>query len=591
MKRKLALPVFFLVSVICAVWSAAEGKPSEEALLREQLIQAAASADAVYYYPDCIDSNQFEGPVTDARYVEEICALLREIEPADDVEWPAGEEQYLLSKASFVLLSGHDTEDLTTADGAAGAPRCYILTDRDKARSLLFVHNGTDSYKNEDYRLIGMLPFTGLDYTIAQDKRLQYTDYDRGKYENLTLTVEGNGWSARLQTGEAQPSGDGHSDVPYALFGTAPDLLLEAGSINCDATTAELRSFSLRKVDDVLGYPGFCFERRTWGGRITSYYAVTENGMLLAGVSHGGPFDADDHSADLDGDGRSELFCNSSGSADGWTMPSVFRLRGGVVEEGKLNEDFYFTLSDEPLWGGATQEYYDAERGAFVVCYVLPGTEEIRTVELTDYDHFTFAPPSSYAPFYARTGDIDFRFEWDENTTVRVRTAEDSVLGFPGYEVAAIDRASRLDRRFFALTGDGTLTDVARTFGLSFDFDGEDHYNYVLPLDLNGDGRSELLARVSYTGSGVDRFYAFRWNEESGTAEMGRIFWDMEALFQRVGPLGEHQRLEEYDAERGVFVLKYDHYYPSWDAHEWESMELPLEMESFIWSAYTPSEM
>ena len=39
-----------------------------------------------------------EGPVTDAKYVDEICSLLRQIEPANDVEWPAKEERFILSK-------------------------------------------------------------------------------------------------------------------------------------------------------------------------------------------------------------------------------------------------------------------------------------------------------------------------------------------------------------------------------------------------------------------------------------------------------------------------------------------------------------
>ena len=580
MKRKIALPVFLLAAVLCGVWSLAEAEQPRAASLREQLVDALDSADAIYFDPASLDSNQPEGPITEEKYVNEICALLRQIEPADDVEWPAEEEQYLLSKASFLLLSG-PAEDLTTAESTAETPRYYIQTDRGNGRTLLFVHNGTDSYENEDYRLVGMLPFTGLDYTIAMDQRLQRSaGSNGGEYENLTLTVEGDGWSARLQTGEAQPSGDGHSDVPYALFGgfgAAPGFLLEAGRINCDATTAELRSFSLHRLDDVLGYPGFCFERRTWGGRITSYYAVTESGVLLAGVSHSGPFDADDHCADLDGDGRSELICNSSGSADGRMMPSVFRLRDGVVEEGRLRADFYSTLSSEPLWGGAAQEYYDAGRGAFVVRYVLPETEEERTVELTDYEHFTFARPSSYAPFYAQAADIDFRFEWEADTTVRVRLADDMILDFPAYEVTEFSGSVFRHKTYYAFTGTGALTKIAYNFGYDDDFD------FIMPIDFDGDGRSELLTRVSYGGTGVSRFRAFRWNADSGTADEGQLNWDTQDLFRRIGPLGEMERQEEYDAERGVFTFRY-----VWGGQEWEYMELPLAMESFTWSAYPP---
>ncbi|MFR0799430.1 MAG: hypothetical protein ACLSHJ_12340 [Oscillospiraceae bacterium] len=97
----------------------------------------------------------------------------RQIEPANDVEWPAKEERFILSNASFMLLSGHDAEDLATADCVTMTPRYYILTDHDNERTLIFVHNGGKSYGNENYQLIGKLPFTGLDYTIAMDRRLQ----------------------------------------------------------------------------------------------------------------------------------------------------------------------------------------------------------------------------------------------------------------------------------------------------------------------------------------------------------------------------------------------------------------------------------
>ena len=85
----------------CIGASDAEEKPLDEASLREQLINALDSADAVYFEPYKLDSNQSEGPVTDAKYVDEICSLLRQIEPANDVEWPAKEERFILSTPYF----------------------------------------------------------------------------------------------------------------------------------------------------------------------------------------------------------------------------------------------------------------------------------------------------------------------------------------------------------------------------------------------------------------------------------------------------------------------------------------------------------
>ena len=407
MKRKLALPVFLLAAVLCAVWSFIEAKQPTPASLREQLISALDSADAVYFEPDSLESNQPEGPVTDAKYVEEICALLRQIEPADDVAWPAEEERPILSNASFMLLIGHDAEDLTTADCVTKTPRYHILTDRSNDRTLIFVHSGVRSYGNEDFRLIGALPFTGLDYTIAMDRKLQ----SRTGSELLTLTEKVGGQTVTLRVYELDE--DGYAR--YALF-------------RADGTEIDIP---------------FGVDRRTWIGN------------------------------------------------------------GDVAEKVSL-------------------------------------------------------------------------------------TAWDDVLGFPGFEVTTVNDASHLQRIFYALTGGGTPVNVADSFGLSFGPD--DDYNYAVPVDLNGDGRSELLTRVSYSGSGVDRVLAFRWNAESSVSEEGRLFWDTETLFQHTGPLGERQRLEEYDAERGVFVLKYERYDAERDVREWESEELPLAMESFEWLVYDPED-
>ena len=177
---------------------------------------------------------------------------------------------------------------------------------------------------------------------------------------------------------------------------------------------------------------------------------------------------------------------------------------------------------------------------------LLTKTEEVggQTVTLRVYelDEDGYA---RYALFRADGTEIDIPFGVDRGTWIgngdaaeKVSlTAWDDVLGFPGFEVTTVNDASHLQRIFYALTGGGTPVNVADSFGLSFGPD--DDYNYAVPVDLNGDGRSELLTRVSYSGSGVDRVLAFRWNAESSVSEEGRLFWDTETLFQHTGPLGE----------------------------------------------------
>ena len=390
MKRKLALPVFLLAAVLCAVWSFIEAKQPTPASLREQLIDALDSADAVYFEPDSLESNQPEGPVTDAKYVEEICALLRQIEPADDVAWPAEEERPILSNASFMLLTGHDAEDLTTADCVTKTPRYHILTDRSNDRTLIFVHSGVRSYGNEDFRLIGALPFTGLDYTIAMDQKLQ----SRTGSELLTLTEKVGGQTVTLRVYELNE--DGYAR--YALFhadGTEIDIPFGVDRRTWIGEDKAAKKVSLTARDDVLGFPGFELET-VQGGRMTVryFYALTEQGFVYAGEAFGHGFDDTEWSdgvwmLDLTGDGRSELVTRST-FGDG--VPYVFVYRWNAAEgisqhSGIIWEKANAQLAklSAPLGSVARAETYHAEDNTVTLTlYTENGTKETTLPLTTD---------------------------------------------------------------------------------------------------------------------------------------------------------------------------------------------------------------
>lgn len=297
----------------CIGASEPEEKLLDEASLREQLINALDSADAVYFEPDKLDSNQSEGPVTDAKYVDEICSLLRQIEPANDVEWPAREERFILSNASFMLLSGHDAEDLATADCATMTPRYYILTDRDNERTLIFVHNGGKSYGNENYQLIGKLPFTGLDYTIAMDRRLQ-------EHNNLALTGRGGGQAVIL--------------MPFA-----PDAASTTDYAAYDALLAEIADLRRSGASDVQ--TDFSHDLLS----ANDYYQTP--GWLLR---------------DLDGDGTSELLLGADWGDGHTVILNIYRLDGAKavrVVDG-WNRSQYFLCSDGTLaheWSGGADHW------------------------------------------------------------------------------------------------------------------------------------------------------------------------------------------------------------------------------------------
>ena len=391
MKRKLALPVFLLAAVLCAVWSFIEAKQPTPASLRKQLIDALDSADAVYFEPDSLESNQPEGPVTDAKYVEEICALLRQIEPADDVAWPAEEERPILSNASFMLLTGHDAEDLTTADCVTKTPRYHILTDRSNDRTLLFVHNGSRSYENKDFRLIGALPFTGLDYTIAMDQKLQ----SRTGSELLTLTEKVGGQTVTLRVYELDE--DGYAR--YALFGadgTEIDIPFGVGRRTWIGEDEAAEKVSLTVRDDVLGFPGFELET-IQGGRMTVryFYALTEQGFFVyAGEAFGHGFDDTEWGdgvwpLDLTGDGRSELVTRST---FGTGVPRVFVYRWNAAEGISQHSGIVWEKADAqlaklsaPLGSVARAETYHAEDNTVTLTlHTESGTREVTLPLTTD---------------------------------------------------------------------------------------------------------------------------------------------------------------------------------------------------------------
>ena len=390
MSRKLALPVFLLAAVLCAVWSFIEAKQPTPASLRKQLIDALDSADAVSYQPDRLDSNHAEGIVTDAKYVEEICALLRRIEPAEGVEWPAGEEQYLFSKASFVLLSGHDAEDLTTADCVTKTPRYHILTDRSNDRTLIFVHSGVRSYGNEDFRLIGALPFTGLDYTIAMDRKLQ----SRTGSVLFTLTEEVSGQVVTLKVYEPDEEGIAR----YALFnadGTEIDIPFGVDRRTWIGEDEAAKKVSLTARDDVLGFPGFELET-IQGGRMTVryFYALTEQGFVYAGEAFGYGFDDTEWGdgvwpLDLTGDGRSELVTRST---FGTGVPRVFVYRWNAAEGISQHSGIVWEKADAqlaklsaPLGSVARAETYHAEDNTVTLTlHTESGTKETTLPLTTD---------------------------------------------------------------------------------------------------------------------------------------------------------------------------------------------------------------
>ena len=76
------------------------------------------------------------------------------------------------------------------------------------------------------------------------------------------------------------------------------------------------------------------------------------------------------------------------------------------------------------------------------------------------------------------------------------------------------------------------------------------------PLDLTGDGRSELVTRSTF-GTGVPYVFVYRWNAAEGISQHSGIVWEKAdaQLAKLSAPLGSVARAETYHAEDNTVTL------------------------------------
>lgn len=115
-------------------------------------------------------------------------------------------------------------------------------------------------------------------------------------------------------------------------------------------------------------------------------------------------------------------------------------------------------------------------------------------------------------------------------------TAWDDVLGFPGFEIETIQGLNMTVCYFYALTEQGFVY-VGRAFG--YDVDDAAEGDGAWPLDLTGDGRSELITRSTF-GDGISCVFVYRWNAAEGGSQRSEVDWDKaDAQLARLSaPLG-----------------------------------------------------
>ena len=124
-----------------------------------------------------------------------------------------------------------------------------------------------------------------------------------------------------------------------------------------------------------------------------TYYAVIPGSDTSFRIAESFGFTIDDHIADLDGDGVTELVCNCQYGADGHESVYVYRRNGNLIERGYLDLEHKQLDMVMPAnwknWGfNSTAERYTPDTGMFEVRYDTDhGTE---TAAVSHLDHFTF---------------------------------------------------------------------------------------------------------------------------------------------------------------------------------------------------------
>ena len=106
---------------------------------------------------------------------------------------------------------------------------------------------------------------------------------------------------------------------------------------------------------------------------------------------------------------------------------------------------------------------------------------------------------------------------------------------------------------FYALTEQGFVY-VGRAFG--YDFDDAVEGDGAWPLDLTGDGRSELVTRSTF-GDGMSCVFVYRWNVADGNSQYSKVDWEKaDAQLARLSaPLGMTARAETYHAQDNTVTL------------------------------------
>ena len=154
--------------------------------------------------------------------------------------------------------------------------------------------------------------------------------------------------------------------------------------------------FEKGSFQNIMGYDGYWEEERTHSKHHIRRYYTEENGSpVLIACSwfwRSDPADTvEDYVLDIDGDGVTELVCNTLTGADIHAEVYIFRRTANGVECGRIDRE-KANIPDFDDWGAnASVSCYDAQTGQFLLSYDVKDSKEDKEIAVS-LDAFTFTP-------------------------------------------------------------------------------------------------------------------------------------------------------------------------------------------------------
>ena len=165
-------------------------------------------------------------------------------------------------------------------------------------------------------------------------------------------------------------------------------VLIIAWVIICDVQLIKAR-IKAKQPPELFGLAFGTAEHSDGDITVRNYYMDNGDGTMgpeILAVSFGP--EINDYRMDIDGDGQSELFCNTVSGGDGCERLYVYKRSGDLILLGIVDETVFSALPHYTfLMAGANASRFDPKTGKIYVRYtIINGGEEYCIEDLYDFE-------------------------------------------------------------------------------------------------------------------------------------------------------------------------------------------------------------